>query len=211
MNAAMGPVLSIRADETVHTFSADHDVVIGSDPRADVRVFRPPLVSSGHLFLLCDNGRWLAIDMKSRRGTFVAGRRARVIEIHDGQRIHLGGPDGPELSCGLGRCAGYDHQTAATAPLQTVPIPRHPGSEETAGWATIGRASDNDIVVNNSLTSRRHAFLMPTQLGTEIWDARSVNGTFVNGIRVGSATLRDGDVVTIGDVDLRFTGTTLVS
>jgi ABC-type multidrug transport system ATPase subunit len=60
------------------------------------------------------------------------------------------------------------------------------------------------------LASRHHAFLTQTPLGTEIRDAHSVNGTFVNGVRVGSAILTEGDVVTIGNVDLVFTGGTLV-
>src|ERR1700751_5248836 len=47
-------------------------------------------------------------------------------------------------------------------------------------------------------------------MGTEIRDAHSINGTFVNGIRVGSALLSEGDVVTIGNVDLVFTGGVLV-
>ena len=37
-------------------------------------------------------------------------------------------------------------------------------------------------------------------------DNRSINGTFVNGARIESAMLRDGDVVTIGNVDLVFAG-----
>ncbi len=76
--------------------------------------------------------------------------------------------------------------------------------------AWIGRAGDCDIVVSDVLASRRHAYLAPTALGTEIRDNHSINGTFVNGIRVGSAVLSDGDVVTIGNVDLTFTGGTLV-
>ncbi|GAQ38688.1 ABC transporter, ATP-binding protein [Mycobacterium pseudoshottsii JCM 15466] len=59
------------------------------------------------------------------------------------------------------------------------------------------------------LASRHHAFSTPTRIGTEIRDAHSINGTFVNGIRVGSAILSDGDIVTIGNVDLAFTGGTL--
>ena len=88
-----------------------------------------------------------------------------------------------------------------------------PGSEfepPVAGTAWIGRALDNDIVVPDVLASRRHAFLTPTPLGTEIRDAHSINGTFVNGIRVGSAVLTEGDVVTIGNVDLVFAGGILV-
>ncbi|MEY8017898.1 ATP-binding cassette domain-containing protein [Mycobacterium servetii] len=72
------------------------------------------------------------------------------------------------------------------------------------GPAWIGRSLDNDIVIHDVLASRHHAFLAPTPLGTEIRDANSINGTFVNGIRVGSAVLAEGDVVTIGNVDLVF-------
>ncbi|HZC10909.1 MAG TPA: ATP-binding cassette domain-containing protein, partial [Mycobacterium sp.] len=78
-----------------------------------------------------------------------------------------------------------------------------------AGSVTIGRAGDNDIVVPDVLASRHHATLVLTPLGTEIQD-RSSNGTFVNGTRVGSAILSEGDVVTIGNVDLVVSGGMLV-
>jgi pSer/pThr/pTyr-binding forkhead associated (FHA) protein len=35
-------------------------------------------------------------------------------------------------------------------------------------------------------------------------DDRSLNGVWVNGERVGQATLRDGDAVAVGDVQMRF-------
>ncbi|MHA7651582.1 ATP-binding cassette domain-containing protein [Mycobacterium sp. ML4] len=85
-----------------------------------------------------------------------------------------------------------------------------PGTAVRAAAARIGRASDNDIVVTDVLASRYHAQLSPTPVGTEIRDLNSINGTFVNGIRVGSAILSDGDVVTIGNVDLAFVGGVLV-
>ncbi|WP_242460431.1 FHA domain-containing protein [Mycobacterium paragordonae] len=83
------------------------------------------------------------------------------------------------------------------------------GAPKSTGAITIGRANDNDIVVSDVLASRQHATLRTTPLGTEIQD-RSVNGTFVNGTRVGSAILSQGDVVTIGNVDLQFSDGTLV-
>ncbi|HEX3545880.1 MAG TPA: FHA domain-containing protein [Mycobacterium sp.] len=87
-----------------------------------------------------------------------------------------------------------------------------PGSpkETPPGSIKIGRATDNDIVIPDVLASRHHATLVPGPTGTEIRDARSINGTFVNGARVESAMLHDGDVVTIGNVDLVFSGGTLV-
>jgi len=78
------------------------------------------------------------------------------------------------------------------------------------GAAWIGRSLENDIVIQDVLASRHHAFLTATPAGTEIRDAHSINGTFVNGIRVRSAVLAEGDVVTIGNVDLVFSRGMLV-
>ena len=82
--------------------------------------------------------------------------------------------------------------------------------EAPPGSIKIGRATENDIVIPDVLASRHHATLVPTPSGTEIRDNRSINGTFVNGSRMESALLRDGDVVTIGNVDLVFADGTLV-
>jgi ABC-type multidrug transport system ATPase subunit/predicted component of type VI protein secretion system len=98
----------------------------------------------------------------------------------------------------------------ATKMFQALRPSRSGAMRKPVGSATIGRATDNDIVIQDVLASRHHAFLTQTPLGTEIRDAHSVNGTFVNGVRVGSAVLTEGDVVTIGNVDLVFTRDTLV-
>ncbi|HXO53267.1 MAG TPA: FHA domain-containing protein, partial [Mycobacterium sp.] len=82
-------------------------------------------------------------------------------------------------------------------------------AEAPPGSVKIGRATDNDIVVPDVLASRHHATLIPGPDGTEIRDNRSINGTFVNGARVESAVLHDGDTVTIGNIDLVFSGGTL--
>ncbi|HTX95085.1 MAG TPA: FHA domain-containing protein [Mycobacterium sp.] len=82
-------------------------------------------------------------------------------------------------------------------------------AESVPGAIKIGRANDNDIVIPEVLASRHHATLIPTPQGTEIHDNRSINGTFVNGSRVDVAVLHEGDVVTIGNIDLVFSGGTL--
>jgi ABC-type multidrug transport system ATPase subunit len=88
--------------------------------------------------------------------------------------------------------------------------PGRPADTSAPGSIKIGRNTDNDIVIPDVLAGRHHATLVPTAAGTEIRDNRSINGTFVNGMRVESALLNEGDTVTIGNIDLVFRGGTLV-
>ena len=117
---------------------------------------------------------------------------------------------------------------ADAAPTQMGPAPARTGSTSNLatsmlrilrpgssappppGALTIGRANDNDIVIPDVLASRHHATLIPTPAGTEVVDNRSINGTFVNGNRTDRALLGEGDVVTIGNVDLVFSGGVLL-
>jgi ABC-type multidrug transport system ATPase subunit len=101
-----------------------------------------------------------------------------------------------------------DGGNLATSMLKILRPGRSP--ETPPGAVKIGRATDNDIVIPDVLAGRHHASLVSTAQGTQIVDNRSINGTFVNGSRVDSALLQDGDTVTIGNVDLVFSGGTLV-
>lgn len=67
------------------------------------------------------------------------------------------------------------------------------------GRCSIGRSADNDVVIDLSGVSRRHAVIVHYSDGAQISDCDSQNGTFVNGRQVvGSVTLNDGDVVSLG-------------
>ena len=297
------PLLTIRHDGSQRSFAAGHEVVVGRDVKADLRI-ADPRISRAHLILRFDQGRWLAIDNGSLNGTYLNGYRMPVIDIHDGQSIHVGNPQGPRLIFAIGPQQGYTdrpgrtrpnpeagpptlawsalaeqtnpnhppnspprqpispprqvppppnrHVPAAGIPQRGAPpeertvvhagvppqphstppteltvvdaktadvsnlatrfvkllSPRSSAAAGTPGAMTIGRAAENDVVVSDVLASRQHATLVQTPLGTEIRD-NSINGTFVNGTRVGSAILSDDDVVTIGNVDLVFRDGTL--
>ena len=333
------PVLTIRHNGSQQSFAPGHEVVVGRDLHADLRL-ADPRISREHLILRFDQGRWMAIDNGSLNGTYVNGYRMPVIDIHDGQSINVGNPQGPRLTFEIGPHQGrtirptqmrsmqdagpptlawsmnperveptqpplpprqtrgqtggqtrapargrpgptpsppkppgppapprhphpYRHKvtpprvppgmqprTSPPPPEESTVVnarsaaaPDSPASAEftvidarpgdvsnvatrmvkflsqrssrtseptkTAGTVRIGRADDNDIVIPDVLASRQHATLTLTPLGTEIRD-RSINGTFVNGTRVGSAILSEDDVVTIGNVDLVFSNSTLV-
>lgn len=68
----------------------------------------------------------------------------------------------------------------------------------------IGRALENDIVLNHAIVSRYHAEIVVN--GRDVWvrDTNSRNGVFVNRLRIKEEQLRDGDVVQIGPFELRF-------
>ena len=64
---------------------------------------------------------------------------------------------------------------------------------------TIGRHADNQIAVVHPTVSRRHACIARKGENVVPREAGSTNGTFVNGVKVTSAVLKNGDIVRIGD------------
>src|SRR5215467_1635166 len=69
------------------------------------------------------------------------------------------------------------------------------------GRCSIGRSSENDVMIDAPGVSRRHAVIGHYSDGAQISDCNSQNGTFVNGRRiVGSAPLNIGDVISLGGV-----------
>ncbi len=72
----------------------------------------------------------------------------------------------------------------------------------------IGRDDDADIVLDDTGISRRHSEIRVTNDGphlvASLSDLGSTNGTFVNGNRVTSVHLDDGDRITIGRTSMIF-------
>jgi hypothetical protein len=68
----------------------------------------------------------------------------------------------------------------------------------------LGRSREADIVLQDPNVSRRHAELRRDDGGWQIVDLGSTNGIKVNGRRVDSQPLRQGDQITIGVTDLTF-------
>jgi hypothetical protein len=68
----------------------------------------------------------------------------------------------------------------------------------------LGRSREADIVLQDANVSRRHAELRREDSGWQIVDLGSTNGIKVNGRRVDSQPLRQGDQITIGVTDLTF-------
>ncbi|MBS0454944.1 MAG: FHA domain-containing protein [Proteobacteria bacterium] len=69
---------------------------------------------------------------------------------------------------------------------------------------TIGRTEGNSVVLNSERVSRTHAVIDWDGDHYSVIDNGSLNGTCVNGQRVRRQALRNGDMLSIGDCELRF-------
>lgn len=70
--------------------------------------------------------------------------------------------------------------------------------------ARFGRASKNDVVLTDSLLSRHHCrFFFKDDHVLHVADLASANQTWVNGTAVAEARLSVGDIVLIGETELR--------
>lgn len=72
------------------------------------------------------------------------------------------------------------------------------------GWTRVGRSLSAHVRFDDPTVSRRHALLYHDEEGARVLDDRSLNGVFVNGERVVSQLLADGDEIVIGRYRLRF-------
>jgi hypothetical protein len=85
-----------------------------------------------------------------------------------------------------------------------VPLIFRPGGRR----LNVGRASDNDLTLNDNSVSKIHGALLMTAEGSLlVADTGSTNGTFINGRRIAygeSRVIEDGDVIGFGDVEVRL-------
>ncbi|MFF8770561.1 FHA domain-containing protein [Kitasatospora sp. NPDC015120] len=212
---------------------------VGRDPTSEI-VLDDPRVSWHHAVLHAAAGRWRLDDVGSTNGTFADGRRIRSEDVGPGTRLRFGDPaDGPAAAFAGLPGPAPDERPAPAA--RDAPAERGAGGARGARGAAaerpslvapgvsgtfrrpsavlrlpgrtvrIGRAPDNDHVLDDLLVSRHHAELrtLPDG-GHEIADLGSHNGTYLNGAPVERAPLGPADIVGIGHFALCLSGDDLV-
>ncbi len=68
----------------------------------------------------------------------------------------------------------------------------------------IGRASDNDVILDDPMVSRHHCQLKLQHGAYSFADLGSRNGSTVNGQPVSQIALGPGDVIRVGDTEIEF-------
>ncbi|GGS57218.1 FHA domain-containing protein [Streptomyces violaceus] len=191
-------VLETETDSTVMIPGRDYHV--GRDPLSDI-VIDDDRVSWHHAVLRPTDGHWTIEDENSTNGTYAEGRRIHAWDVGPGTVIRFGNPaDGPRVVL-LGRPAHAPERPSAVSMPAATGTYRQPTTVRPlpARTVRIGRATDNDLVIDDLVVSRRHAELRALPDGRyEITDLGSHNGTYLNGSPVTSAPVGQGDIVGIG-------------
>jgi ABC transport system ATP-binding/permease protein len=196
-------------------FDGNRPVTIGRDAAADVVVL-DSATSRQHAVLRLEDTGWVFEDRSSSNGSFLDGHRVSRVPVDRPLTLALGSEDGG--GCRI-RLVPPAPRGAVDAHTPTVPVfsggssapGLFTGTYRTSSRVRIGRALDNDIVVDDLLASRHHAELRTAHDGAyELVDLGSHNGTYVDGRRVaGRIRLRDGALVAVGHTLLRLQHGTL--
>ena len=71
-----------------------------------------------------------------------------------------------------------------------------------AGSNRLGRSDENDFQIDHPTVSTLHCEIISENGNLTVKDCGSTNGTFINGEPIKEATLRPGETLHLGDVEL---------
>lgn len=206
------PGLELRAAGRTWQASAGRTWSIGRANEADIRL-ENPRVSRDHAVLEPTPAGWILIN-RSNNGMFVNGQRVERLTISQPVTVVLGSVSNGEMLqlYPVAPQANPAPRTAQSARKGETTVVRPPTAVHAIDQliVTIGRAPENNVVLNDLLVSRRHAVLRRTGNQWELVDNNSANGTYVNGNRINRANIGPDDVVGIGHQLLHLAGDRLV-
>jgi pSer/pThr/pTyr-binding forkhead associated (FHA) protein len=161
-------------------------VYIGRNAGNDV-ILTDPYVSGKHACIVQnDDGSYSISDLGSRNGTFVNGLRITQCPLNYNDIVKL-----EEFIIPWQQ---YFATVSENSPVGNI-----------IKTFSVGRSSENDIIIHDEYASSKHAFFYITDLKQAIiQDNRSSNGTFVNNCRVDTCVLQPGDELKIARTRLEW-------
>jgi len=163
-------------------------------------------VSRRHAQVYVSRGEVTVEDLGSGNGTYYNGYRIQSQPVSDGDEIVVD-PFVLEFRIrGQDAHRRLDDDEIAPARLEVVVGSGMAGSSYpiTSRGLSIGRAEDRDVVIPDPAASRHHTQISLQNGEYVLRDMGSANGVFVNAVRVRECTLADGDLVRIGNTEMRF-------
>ncbi len=138
------------------------------------------------------SGRYRIVDLESGNGILHQNRRVDSLDLYPGCEVEIGGST-----------VRFESDVAvpvlvliAGGPQRTYPLI----SEETV----LGRAPGNPIAIPDPLVSSRHLKIVRRGQVYAAVDMESENGTRVNGVKITSRELKQGDQIQVGGFTFYF-------
>jgi pSer/pThr/pTyr-binding forkhead associated (FHA) protein len=167
-------------------------LVIGRDASSDIPL-ADPAVSRRHARIEpTPSGAYRMVDLQSGNGILHQGRRVESIDLYPGCEVEIGAS-----------VLRFESDAAvptlvliAGAPQRSYPLI----AEETM----LGRAPGNPIAIPDPLVSSRHLKIVRRGEVYAAVDMESENGTRVNGVKITSRELKQGDQIQVGGFTFYF-------
>ena len=206
-------------------------VTVGRGIDNDV-VLDDATVSRRHASIVFRDGEYYIEDAGSMSGTMVEGTPATTTMLASGATLKMGeaemvfmrtgAADFPSMGTG-GTGAGSSSRggTGSGRPGETVVL--NSGQNQVMAWLTvtagpsrgksyqlkegdntIGRATDNDLVLEDNSASRSHAMVRVQEGRFVLVDLGSSGGTRVGGYTVSGRAISPGGIITVGQTRLRL-------
>ncbi|WP_373045557.1 sigma 54-interacting transcriptional regulator [Vulgatibacter sp.] len=209
----MAELVFFRRGEELMRVLLDRDVtVLGRGGGADVVVPHPEV--SRRQAQVERRGAGFFVRDLSGRGTAVGGTLCTEAELHEGEEIGFGefravfvAADG-ERGEWETRAQREFTERAPALPRENVALTlrvRSGGQEAVLPLEpemTVGKAPGCSIVLPDAFASGVHCRILRRGAGVLVTDLDSTNGTWVNGLRVGSAEVGPGAWVRIGESEI---------
>lgn len=184
-------------------------VEVGRSAAADLKI-NDPAVADIHLKVYQEGERYTCFDVTGQ-GFFHNGERTVRAEISIGDTIALGAHKLRLLSDEAHELPTAGRDLASQIPAGEAALLVLKGNDAGRSFPVggksvqiLGRGASTDITIWDIRSSRAHCRIDKLPDGYRISDLNSSNGTTVNGKKITSHHLVEGDEVQIGSTVLRF-------
>lgn len=205
------------------SFPLKGKMVVGREAGCELQIDEQ-MLSRRHAELELVAGSLRVRDLGSANGTFVNGKKVTEATVQAGDELafdkmvfRLEGPVKTAAQTVLRPAVAGSTATVTTPALAAGDTQVNPAISsalltDTKGktyplagtGVTIGRTAENSICLEDDTVSSRHAQLMINQDCWVLKDLGSTNGSFVNGQKIIRQTLKNGDSLRFGKIELNF-------
>lgn len=192
-------------------YGTPSEIILGRADDAQLKLNQSSISKQHAQFIFDANSNLFVIDLNSSNGTFLNDRKLEPgvpYQIRIGDSLRFAGNNGVKLVFNPDDYPPQNEQIAS-ANSESVTNTNILEKFKFKNIISIGRNSDNDVVLNHPSISRVHATIeKKSQNEFVIVDQNSTNGTYVRGKKlVGSLQINKNDTIIIGRFQLSLSGT----